>query len=228
MLFHLAHSHIILFWRGHVCPNISYIISCRNEWRKGLRHVARENLHLYLVNTVIHFGKFFNRSLPCSLLVLVLVLVHWKLKKTFQYIEINILVSWVKIDDWSDKFTYGCWGQLHNQSRVFEISEPFHRKVFYFHNPFILDLLKFPLDIIYVHSRVEKSSDETVGEHAMSNKSFVITTFLVRYNYLCLFPNFVFVISTFLVRVVLSLSLSFFFLCCLCFLSLFMSSPLSW
>ena len=52
----------------------------------------------------------------------------------------------------------------------------------------------------YVHSRVEKSSDETVGEHAMSNKSFVITTFLVRYNYLSLFPYFVFVISTFLVR----------------------------
>ena len=30
--------------------------------------------------------------------------------------------------------------------------------------------------------RVEKSSDETIGEHAMSNKSFVITTFLVSFS----------------------------------------------
>ena len=64
--------------------------------------VQRENLHLYLVNTVIHFGKFFNRSLLCS----VLVLVHWKLKKHFQHIEIKILVPWIKIDDWSNTFTY--------------------------------------------------------------------------------------------------------------------------
>ena len=41
MLVHLTHSRIILFWRGHVCPNISYIISCRNEWRKKLLHAAK-------------------------------------------------------------------------------------------------------------------------------------------------------------------------------------------
>ena len=44
--------------------------------RKNYVMKQRENLHLYLVNTVIHFGKFFNRSLLCS----VLVLVHLKLK----------------------------------------------------------------------------------------------------------------------------------------------------
>ena len=27
-------------------------------------------------------------------------------KKYFQHTEINVLVLWVKIDDWSDSFTY--------------------------------------------------------------------------------------------------------------------------
>ena len=46
---------------------------------------------------------FFKFCIQPSVLVICSTL---KAKKDFQHIEINILVSWVKIDDWSDKFTY--------------------------------------------------------------------------------------------------------------------------
>ena len=46
---------------------------------------------------------FFKFCIEPSVLVIFSTL---KAKKHFQHMEINALVSWVKIDDWSDTFTY--------------------------------------------------------------------------------------------------------------------------